>query len=296
MIKFTDEDIMKLDERFALEGVPFHARPLRAAQEILGGQFIMGTLGNPQVKDITQAYERLFPEVNYTWPGMGTGLAASLDRVRKVTVGVVYGDGTITVDQGLGFPSHEEWAQWCRNDGRIAARTAFAFADMYDLVYGINHYESEQGSGSGTFWGLAAGQLKLVAESLSQSGAIGSAVLQPICLTAELALKGSLLRLGVTEAELKSPKLYGHNLVKLASKLTTECSHRDDDLLLSAVSRFPDYVGDRYKETQLSRLDVIALALDAQFIAASSVRRLSNEDLAVQMEVSGPGPRYQFFS
>lgn len=295
MIKFTDEDIMKLDERFAREGVPFHARPLRAAQEILGGQFVMGVLDNPQVKEITQAYERLFPEVRYTWPGMGTGLAASLDRVRKVTVGVVFGAGAISVDKGLDFSSHGEWAQWCRNDERIAARSAFAFADMNDLVYGIDLYRSNHGPDSVTFWGLAAGQLKLVAESLSQSGAIGSAVLQPICLTAELAMKGTLLRLGVTEAELKSPKLYGHNLLKLAQKMSQECNHRDDSLILSAVSKFPDYVIDRYRETQLSRLDVIALALDAQFIAASSVRRLSGDDLAVQMELTGPGPRYHFF-
>ena len=121
-------------------------------------------------------------------------------------------------------------------------------------------------------------------------------MLQPICLTAELALKGTLLHLGVTEKELRHPKLFGHDLVKLGQRVTQECSHRDDPLLLNALGRFPDYVGDRYRETPLTRLEVIALALDAQFVSASAVRRISGEDVALQMETSGPGPRDTFFS
>ncbi|WP_152552661.1 hypothetical protein [Pandoraea sp. E26] len=293
MVEFTDSDILKLDERFAQEGIPFHARPFRAAMEILGKQFSIGFFGNPQVREIERAYARLIPEVEFTWPGMGTGLAASVDRVRKVTIGVAYGTQSISVDKGLGFLNHQEWATWCRNDRRIAERSAFAVADMHDLVYGIDR--ADQHTNARIFWGLAAEQLKLTAESLSQSGSIGSAILQPICLAAELAMKGTLLHLGVPEKDLKNPKLFGHDLVKLGQKMTQESSHRDDALLLPALSKFPDYVGDRYRETQLTRLDVITLALDAQFAAAAAVRRISGEDMANQIETAGPGPRSQFF-
>jgi len=293
---FTDDDILILDERYAIADIPFHARPFRAAMEILGEHFVVGVGGNPLVGEIEQAYARLIPEVNFTWPGMGTGLAASLDRVRKVTIGVVYGTVDITVDKGLGFSNDAEWAAWCRQDHRIAARSAFAFADMHDLVYGIDNFRGQQGRNTATFWGLAAEQLKLVAESLSQSGAISSAVLQPICLTAELAMKGTLLHLGIAEKDLRNTKLFGHDLTKLGQKMSQECSHRDDSLLLNALSCFPDYVGDRYRETRLSRMAVISLALGAQFVAASAVRRISGEDLAVQMEITGPGPRGNFFT
>lgn len=294
MIKFTDNDILKLDERFAQEGIPFHARPFRAAMEILGEKFSIGTGGNAQVREIERAYARLVPEVEFTWPGMGTGLASSVDRVRKVTIGVVFGTVNITVDKGLGFTNYQEWAAWCRHDPDIANRSVFAFSDMHDLVYGIDR--NAQQDNASTFWGLATEQLKLVAESLSQSGSVSSSVLQPICLTAELALKGTLLHLGMTERELRNPKLFGHDLAKLGHRMTQECSHRDDPLLLNALSRFPDYVGCRYRETQLTRLEVIALALDAQFVSASAVRRISGEDLAFQMETTGPGPRHNFFS
>jgi hypothetical protein len=138
MTTFTDSDILLLDGRFALEHIPFHARPFHAAKAILGKDFLLGINEKSQLTEIQRAYARLVPEVEFTWPEMGTGLAAAMDRVRKITVGVVYGTIAISVEKGLGFANREEWALWCRNDPKIAAQSAFAFADIYDLVYGIN--------------------------------------------------------------------------------------------------------------------------------------------------------------
>jgi hypothetical protein len=36
MALFTDEDILRLNQTYAQENVPFHARPLAAAFDILG--------------------------------------------------------------------------------------------------------------------------------------------------------------------------------------------------------------------------------------------------------------------
>lgn len=293
MIVYTDNDLLRLDEIFARQEIPFHARPFHAATQILGEEFCIGLGGNHQVDEICQAYERLIPEVRFTWPGMGTGLVASVDRVRKVPVGVVYGTINLAVHTGLGFSSQQEWFTWCRGDRKIADKSAFALADMYDLVYGIDR-QSQRGNAS-TFWGLAAEQLKLASESLSQSGSISSPVLQPICLTAELAIKGTLLYLGISEKDLRNSKLFGHDLNKLGHRMTSERSHGDDALLLSALSNFPDYVGERYRETKLSRLDVISLALGAQFVAASAVRRISGDDMSRQIEAGGLGPRAHVF-
>lgn len=292
MTNFTDADLFKLDEEFAKSGVPFHARPIHAAKKLLGKNFSIGLTDNPLVEQIQKAYERLIPEVKYTWPGMGTGLVASIDQVKKVTIAVIFGTVDITIDKGLGFSNHQEWSNWCRGNREIAIKSAFAFADMHDLVYGIDKSKGY----SATLWGLASEQLKLVAESLSQSGAISSPILQPICLTAELAMKGTLLYLGVQENDLRNPKLFGHNLTKLGQRMNQEKSHRDDSLLLNMLSRFPDYVGNRYRETELTRLEVISLALSAQFIAASSIRRISGSDFANQIESSEIGSRSKYFT
>lgn len=293
MSNFSDDEILKLDEEFAREGIPFHARPFRAAIRLLGNDFSMSVGGNPQVSEIETAYAQLIPEVLYTWPGMGAGLAASIDRVKKVTIGVVFGTVNIPAYRGLGFANITEWNAWCRGDARVAAKSAFAYADMHDLVYGIPR-EAVQETWA-TFWGLASQQLNLVADSLSQTGKVTSAVLQPICLTAELALKGTLLRLGLSEKELKDRQRFGHNLQKLGERICQETDHRDNAHLLRALAKFPDYVDNRYRETQLTRMEVIDLALDAQFAAASAVRRVSNSDLALQIETSDAGPRGNYF-
>lgn len=292
MLNLTDEKILQLDEKFAKQGIPFHARPVHAAKEILGRNFSMSSKNNILFEQIRNLYERLIPEVKYTWPGMGTGLVASIDQVKKVTIAVIFGSPQMTIYEGLGFSSHEEWQKWCRNDEKIIKQSAFSFADMYDLVYGINKNLDY----SSTLWGLASDQLRIVAESLSQSSLVSSSILQPICLTAELAIKGTLIYLGITENDLKNPKLFGHNLIKLSQKMVQEKNHRDDQLLLKMVKKFPDYVNYRYNPTQLTRLEIISLALSAQFIAASSIRRISNSDIANQIEQSDIGDRHKYFA
>lgn len=288
-MNLSDVDLLKIDETLAKEGIPFHARPLHAARQLLGSEFVIG-FSDKRVETITAAYERLVPEVKLTWPGMGTGLVASIDRVRKFTVGVAMGAPLVLIDEGLGFASPAEWAAWCRGSRDTQARSAFSFADMVDLVYGTDLTGCK---GARAYWSLAAGQIKLIAEGLSQSGSVGSAVLQPICLSVELAMKGSLLYFGVTESELKSK--FRHNLTTLAREVAKRKPHRDDSMLLAAVEKFPDYVGGRYEQTALTRLQIVSLALDAQFIAATSVRRLSDYDMAAQIEAT-VGPRSSFLS
>lgn len=292
MIKITDEDIFKIDEKLAKENVPFHARPIYAAMEILGQKFSIELFNNSTVEEIICIYSKLIPEVKYTWPGMGTGLAASIDQVRKVTIGVAYGNVTLSIHRALGFPNHEEYSKWCRNNRTIAAKSAFAFADMHDLVYGINNSQIE--GDTPLFWGLSTEYIKTFSESLSLSGAVGSPILQQICLAVELALKGTLLHLGLTLTDV-AKKPFGHNLINLGQKMTQLRSHKDDELVLKALRRFPNLVNERYCETNLSRLEIISLALDAQFISASCVRRITGTDLTSQIEDSDFGSRNNYF-
>ncbi|ENI2479622.1 hypothetical protein ABXR30_005201 [Pseudomonas aeruginosa] len=288
MTSFTDEDILQLDHRYAQEGVPFHARPFRAAVDLLKDQFVLGLHQNPAIEGISHAYARLVPEVNYTWPGMGTGLAAAVDQVKKFTIGVGYGQFATTPHQGLGFDNHEAWSRWCRGDRMIAARSCFAWADAFDLVYSIDDLQHQVDKETLTLWGQAASNLEDVANTLVNTYN-SSSIIQPICLTAELVIKGTLKHLGVSE---KDRRGLGHKHEALANRLIAECPHRDDQHLLVIAKKLPDYVNTRYQGAGLTRLEVIDLALDVQFIAASALRRVSTRDLALQLEQDvWPGPR-----
>ena len=294
MTTWNLDTLRGLDLKYAKEGVHMHQRPFRAATEILGSAFSMGFGGNPEVQKIMAAYEAMMPEVNSSWPGMGIGLAAVVDQVRKVTVPVVFGEQALEAWSALGFPTKEAWWSWCREDERMAAGTAFAFADLLDLTYGLDELKGGNGPDL-DLWKMATSNLADAANNLPTAFSVDS-VLQPICLVAELSMKAALVRNGADPKSFGQKGAEGHDLNRLSSRLATETPHRDDALIGDIVARMPAYVGSRYKPAGRTRLDVVRLALGVQFIAASAVRRHSDRDFARPMETGDwPAPRPPLF-
>lgn len=292
MTKWTLDTLRALDLKYAQEGVHMHQRPFRAAVDILGSAFSIGVGGNPEVRTIMDAYEQMIPEAQDSWPGMGIGLAAVVDRVRKVTMPVVFGEQSLDVWRALGFESDKAWWTWCRENERMAAGTAFAFADLLDLTYGLDDLRDATRP-EFTLWKMATSNLADAANNLPTAFSVDS-VLQPICMVAELSLKAALVRGGADPDSFRGYK--GHDLATLAKRLAGEKPHRDDPLLAEVIGKLPPYVDSRYKPAGLVRLDVVRLALGVQFVAASSVRRFSSRDFAADMEIGGwPAPRPPMF-
>ncbi|MCO5792670.1 MAG: hypothetical protein HEQ21_07610 [Blastomonas sp.] len=293
MSRWTVETLRALDLRYAEQGLHLHQRPFRAAMEILGPAFVIGVGGNPEVQKIMDAYAEMIPEVDDNWPGMGVGLVAVVDQVRRFVVPVVFGSpGPINVWAALGFSSQEEWWRWCREDRDMAARTSFAFADVADLTYGLDDMRSSSAPEL-TLWKMATSNLADAANGLPTTFSVDS-MLQPICMTAELSLKAALVKNGADPGSFKGPA--GHDLKKLMERMARETPHRDDATATDIVARLPAYVASRYAPAGLNRLQVVRLALGVQFLAASTVRRFASRDLAAEMEAGDwPAPRRPFF-
>lgn len=290
MANWTIGTLRALDIKYAKEGLHPHQRPFRAAVDILGAKFAIGVFANPDVQRIMDAYKEMLPEVDQSWPGMGTGIAAVIDQVRRVTAPVVFGSVRFEVWQALDFKSAAEWWKWCREDRDLVARTSFAVADLLDFAYGLNELQGSNPDAE-RLWKMAASNLSDVANTLPGTFSVDS-VIQPICLTAELSLKAALVQNGGDPGSFGRKGGEGHDLLKLAARLQRELPHRDDPTVASLVSELPPYVQSRYAPAGLTRLKVVQLALGVQFIAASSVRRFSTRDLATEMENGGwPGPR-----
>lgn len=140
---------------------------------------------------------------------------------------------------------------------------------------------------------MATSNLADAANNLPTAFSVDS-VLQPICMVAELSLKAALVRNGADPYSFKGKD--GHDLAKLADRLAVELPHRDDPRVKELIDRLPPYVASRYKPAGLSRFDVVRLALGVQFVAASTVRRSSDRDLAAELETGGwPAPRPPLF-
>lgn len=293
MTGWTIDTLRELDLKYAKKGVHPHQRPFRAATEILGDAFSIGAGGNPEVKRIMDAYAEMAPEVDANWPGMGVGIAAVVDHVRRVTVPVVFGSVNVEVWRGLGFESVEEWKTWCRQDASIAAASSFAFADLFDLTYGLSEVHGEV-PGSVTLWEMATSNISDFANTLPGAFSVES-VIQPICLAVELSLKAALVQNGADQDSFRRRGGEGHDLVRLAKRVAGEMPHRDDAQIAAIVAAMPPYVDSRYAPAGLSRLQVVQLALGAQFVAASTARRFSDRDLALGMEQDEwPGRRPAF--
>lgn len=292
MTQWTLDTLRALDLEYAKDGVHLHQRPFRAAMDILGSAFSIGVGGNPEVRKIMDAYEQMVPEANASWPGMGIGLAAVVDQVRKVTVPVVFGDVSLDVWRALGFDGNAAWWSWCREDERIGAATHFAFADLHDLTYGLDDLRGGNGADL-ILWRMATSNLADAANNLPTAFSVDS-VLQPICMVAELSLKAALVRNGADPDSFRGAD--GHKLAKLATRLANETPHRHDTLIAEVIAKLPPYVNSRYKPAGLVRLDVVRLALAVQFVAAATVRRFAARDLAAMMETGGwPAPRPLMF-
>ncbi|WP_159876103.1 hypothetical protein [Aquitalea denitrificans] len=293
MSAWTLNDLRRLDRKYAEEGIVVHQRPFRAAMELLGSGFVMSAVGNPDVKRIMDAYAAMVPEVETSWPGAGIGVIASIDQVRKALFPIVFGTVTLEPWQMAGFSSAKEWWNWCRQDLVIAAEVAFASADLHDFTMGLNNLVHANPDAL-TLWQMSRSNLEDAANTLPSTFSHDS-VIQPICMVAELSMKAALVWDGIASDSFKGRD--GHNLVSLAQRMAVARPHRDDARVQAVVASLPPYVASRYKPAGLKRLQVIRLALGVQFVAASSLRRITDADLAIQMEEDDwPGPRPAFIA
>ena len=292
MADWTRDDLYRLDLKYAEEGITPHQRPMRAARELLGSGFVIGVFENAEVEKITKTYVELLPEAKSTWPGMGIGLAASVDQVRKLVLPVDF--GTVCPEPWqAGFANAEEWWNWCRGQEAIASGVSFAFADLLDFSVGLSTVGHQKPEAEKR-WKLTQSNLADVANTLPAAFSVDS-VIQPICMVAELALKAHLVWKGADPNSFQRRGGPGHDVVELAKSMAQQSPYRDDPLVAEVVGKLPHYVGSRYDPAGLSRLQVVRLALGVQFVAASTLRRISGVDFAAEMEASRRTPRQPFF-
>lgn len=267
--------IMAMDEVLMREGIPPDQRAFVFAQRMMAEAGVISyPLSDARFEAYRQAFRSVFPNAEKTGGWIGYGLAASLDDVRQVTVPLVFGTTAIHVYSLCGFDSHDAWAVWVRGRPAIADQTTFAAFDAMDFAYGVMDYQPSSPDRDGSaFFATARSNLEEIAKRLPESGTYQT-LSQNIHLVAETAMKAVLADKGVPDTELRKRTL-GHDLEALSARMAELAPQPDDDsLIASLLDLFPNYVAGRYQPDTRSRLQVVRNALAAQFMAASSSRRL----------------------
>lgn len=288
MKKWNLDDLRKIDYRFSSEDIPMYQRPLKAAIEILGSNVLLEDLDPTEVKKIVQAYKKVLPEADSSWPGAGIGLISSLDKTKKIVLPVNYGEFSFTAWKIADFTSREDYNNWCHNKQNIALDVDYAIADIFDFSMGLEQVKNTNAEAA-TYWELAKSCLEDLSNALPNLTS-NDTIIQSIHMTSELSLKAALIYQGAKTKDIKI-----HNLDLLAKKMFSARRHRDDENITSVIHKMPHFVNSRYSSAGMTRLEVVKLAIGSQFIAASTLRRLTEYDLSQTIEkFSNTGPRSLF--
>jgi hypothetical protein len=278
--KTIDKEFVRLrDDELIAKDIKLHQRPFHVVMAWMQAQGISGDLLDKAIWDPLMAiYHELYPAGDFSMPAMLEGGVALRDQMYPVEVAVGYGGCAVNPIDCIKIP-RQELELVFQHYPEQGWRAFYSVADLWDFAYGVD--DLSHGAGDAPQL-LANARSSLAATARILAGDVDiDAAVQTICLTAELSLKGALAARGWTETQYKK---LSHHLDKLAEALIAEVSNANDDRLRGAVAKFPDYVGTRYSSHGMTRAQLMLLAMRAQFVAGEALRRVSDRDLASQLE------------
>lgn len=274
--------VEKTDLELIKKNIPLHARPFQVAVEWMKAYGLSGDILAPELwEPLMEIYRQLYQNGDFSMPSLLEGFVGFRDRAYIARVNVTF--GTVAVDplKCIDITAEELNVIW-RNDPAEVWRAIYSIADLCDFAYGVDDLRG-QSLAADQLWSNAKSAITSTSRTLV-GGLYADSVVQNACLTAELAMKGTLAFIGWTEN--KRRKL-SHRLADLAEALISCRPNDNDELLKSACSNFPDFVKTRYEHHDLYRVQLIALGMRAQFVAAEALRRVSDRNLACEIEQQG---------
>ncbi|MCK0544520.1 HEPN domain-containing protein [Pseudomonas syringae pv. aptata] len=271
----TEEFLRKVDDRLIDEDVDLHQRPFHVMADWMDEQGVAGDfLDEGRWKPLMAAYKKLYPTGDFSMPGLLSAGVAIRDRMYPVHVEIGFGTVSINPLEMITI-TREELSSIFNTHPQEGWKALYGVCDLWDFAYSIDDLRFND-SPAADLLNNARSAITATARTLLGSTNIDSAV-QSCCLAAELSIKGVLTILGASEKAIKS---LSHNLVKAADLLISVSSNGNDQMLREACDNFPDYVSTRYSSHGLRRVELMALAMRSQFVAAEALRRISERDFA----------------
>lgn len=277
--------VIKKDNELLAQDVPLYARPLQVGVAWMREKRFSGNLLDTAFSDPLMAiYRRLYPTGDFAMPAMLVGGVAFRDQMYVARANIGYGEVNVDPLKCIDI-NRQELEFLFKHFPEQVWRGFYAVCDLWDFGYGVDDVITLR-TPSEELLMNARSSLAATPRILSGEVDIDTAV-QTTCLTAELAMKAALKHLGATDKELKD---LSHHLPKLAGALIAKKPTSFDAKLVTAASKFPDYVDTRYSSHGLMRIQLMELAMRAQFVAAEAVRRISDRNMAGDMEARPDTP------
>lgn len=291
---WTDAEIRDLDYEYCLQAIhPYH-RAMKAIID-LGNKYAFSfqispiASSNEQLAELVRKdYIRLFPHVSKPLPGLGHGIVAALESVKKVSVGVPFGIDTLFLPHQLGFASYQDLQEWCYKKEHIVREVSAACYDVLSFHNAFAKLKAElvEDSEEDLAWSAVAANLNFIADGLSSAGDPEAAKCN-IQLMIEMAFKALLYRYGYTGKEWlsRSPNglARGQDLAWLHEEVMQLNLHPTDTAIATVLACLDDFLHGRFQDGNLRRLQIIKLVLSAQAIVANlAVRALRDQPVVIE--------------
>ena len=281
MTVISIDDIRKIDDQLISQNVLIHQRPFQTTLEWMRLNKIQGDISSfyKQVEDI---YQKLYPRQKFSIPNLLIGGIAFRDQIYITRIPVIYGMTGINLFDFVDIdPS--ELALMHNVYFEQYKKAIYSICDLYDIAFGIDDILKEKESNE-----ILVSWLEMILSStmsaafaLSENINLANAI-QSSLLSVELAAKSSLMYLGCDANYIKS---LGHCRKMIKENLISYKIIDENDDFFEIYYSLPKYVDSRYKPQNLSKQELVNIAIKSQFLVSEIIRKISKRNLAESIQL-----------
>ena len=281
MTVISIDDIRKIDDQLISQNVLIHQRPFQTTLEWMRLNKIQGDISSfyKQVEDI---YQKLYPRQKFSIPNLLIGGIAFRDQIYITRIPVIYGMAGINLFDFVDIdPS--ELALMHNVYFEQYKKAIYSICDLYDIAFGIDDILKEKESNEILVYWLEMILSSTMSATFALSENINLAnAIQSSLLSVELAAKSSLMYLGCDANYIKS---LGHCRKMIKENLISYKIIDENDDFFEIYYSLPKYVDSRYKPQNLSKQELVNIAIKSQFLVSEIIRKISKRNLAESIQL-----------
>ena len=281
MTLISIDDIRQIDDKLIAKNVLIYQRPLEATLEWMSLNKIQGDI-SAFLKAVGEVYKILYPRQKFSFPNLLIGGISFRDQVYIARIPLGYGALSGSLFNFVDI-DHSELALMHNIYYEQYKRALYTICDLFDIAFGIDDiFKEKESNESLTYWlEMILSSTMSAAFALSENINLANAI-QSSLLSVELAAKSSLMYLGCDANYIKS---LGHCRKMIKENLISYKIIDKNDNFFEIYYSLPKYVDSRYKPQNLSKQELVNIAIKSQFLVSEIIRKISKRNLARDMQL-----------
>ena len=281
MTLISIDDIRQIDDKLIAKNVLIYQRPLEATLEWMSLNKIQGDI-SAFLKSVGEVYKILYPRQKFSFPNLLIGGISFRDQVYIARIPLGYGALSGSLFNFVDI-DHSELALMHNIYYEQYKRALYTICDLFDIAFGIDDiFKEKESNESLTYWlEMILSSTMSAAFALSENINLANAI-QSSLLSVELAAKSSLMYLGCDANYIKS---LGHCRKMIKENLISYKIIDENDDFFEIYYSLPKYVDSRYKPQNLSKQEMVNIAIKSQFLVSEIIRKISKRNLARDMQL-----------